>query len=934
MPETLYIIDTYAQVFRAYFAIRGGMRSPVTSEPTHAVFGFTGMLTKLFRQFKPHYVIAAYDAPGKTFRDDMYAEYKATRNVTPDDLTAQIPRIFELIELFGIPLIGSPGYEADDVVATIVHRILNDPETQDVDIRLVSKDKDLEQLLGPRVSMFDIHTDTTIDVAALMTNKGIRPEQVVDYLALIGDNVDNVKGVDGIGPKTASELIQQFGSIDGIYANLDKIKGKRRENLEAAVGHLPLSRKLVELCKDCPVEFSMDEARLSPPKVPELVGLFQQLGFNRFQDEVRSLVAAGALPTAELPTPPEFTGALDFESTPSHAIVTKEVGTVKDGDYRAVTNEADLAQLVATLKSQTLISVDTETTGLGKDSQLCGFSFAWTEGAAVYVPVLSPEQSEHLDESTVVSALKPLLEDPALGKCGHNVKFDAAVLLRHGVRLRGVVFDSMLAMALIDAGLGNAKLDNLAQKLLNYQMVPITDLIGDGKDQVSMEEVPLCDITPYAAEDADIALRLMRALEPKLREMGLDRLLREVEAPLTTVLAEMEFNGILCDPDELQRQGDDLGARADELKRAIFEAAGMEFDLNSTKQLAEVLFDRIGFKVVKKTKTGRSTDAEVLDKLVLDEDKTRPETAVPRLILEYRQLSKLISTYLGNLRAAINANTGRIHTTYHQLVTATGRLASQNPNLQNIPVRTDVGRQIRKAFPAPGGKRLICADYSQIELRILAHLSNDPALISAFESEEDIHTAVAAEVFHTPLDQVTREQRSNAKTINFGIIYGVTPYGLSRRIDGMDVPTATVLIADYKARFRGIDTFLNECIQKAMQDGYVNTMMGRRRAIPEVHSGNMSQRALGERLAINSVVQGSAADLIKVAMVNMARMIDADKLPLKMLLQIHDELVFEAPVDQANELAKIICEEMERAMHLKVPLRAECGVGDDWYSAK
>lgn len=936
MPETLYIIDTYAQIFRSYYAIRGGMRSPVTSEPTHAVFGFTGMLVKLFRQFQPHYVIAAYDAPGKTFRDEMYAEYKATRNVTPDELIVQIPRIFELLELFGIPLIGLPGYEADDVVATIVHRLVEDSGTDDIEIRLVSKDKDLEQLLGPRVSMFDIHTDTLIDVAALKENKGITPAQVVDYLALIGDTVDNVKGVEGIGPKTASELIQQFGSIDGILANLDQVKGKRRENLEKAVGHLPLSRKLVELCRDCPIEFTMDAARLSPPRIPELVSFFQQLGFNRFQDEVRRLVADKMLPSAG-DEPQEkreeaFTGALDFGG--EEPAPTVAPGTVKDGDYRSITTMDELGDLVANLRQQPIISVDTETTGLGRHADLCGLSVAWKEGAAVYVPIRSPEADRHLDEASVIGALKPVLEDPSLAKCGHNLKFDAGVLLRHGISLRGVAFDSMLAIGLIDAGLGNAKLDNLAQSYLHYQMVPITDLIGDGKDQLSMAEVPLRDITPYAAEDADIALRLQHVLEPKLVEMGLDKLLREVEAPLTAVLAEMEFNGILCDPDELLRQGDALGARAEDLKRSIFEAAGQAFDLNSTKQLGDILFDKLGFKAVKKTKTGRSTDAEVLDKLVLEEDKNRPETSVPRLILEYRQLTKLISTYLGNLRAAIDPKTGRIHTTYHQLVTATGRLASQNPNLQNIPVRTDVGRQIRKAFPAPPGKCLICADYSQIELRILAHLSNDPALIAAFESDEDIHTAVAAQVFHTPLDQVTREQRNNAKTINFGIIYGVTPYGLSRRIEGMDVPTATALISDYKNRFKGIDTFLNECIQKAMQDGYVTTIMGRRRSIPEVHSGNPHQRALGERLAINSVVQGSAADLIKIAMVEVARRIDEEKLPLKMLLQIHDELVFEAPADRAGELSQLICRQMERAMTLRVPLRAECGAGPDWYSAK
>ncbi|MBV9867665.1 MAG: DNA polymerase I [Abitibacteriaceae bacterium] len=941
MSETLYLIDGHAQIFRAYYAIRGGMRSAVTGEPTHAVFGFTGMLLKLLSQFHPHYVVVAIDVSAPTFRDDLFDQYKGTRNAVPDDLSAQVPRILEVVELFGLPVIGHAGLEADDVIATITQRILDDQKCQDINIRIVSKDKDLEQLLSDRVTMFDIHTDTTIDVAWLQANKGITPEQVIDTLALTGDTVDNVPGVEGIGLKTAAQLIQQFGSIDGIFANLEQVKGKRRENLEKARTHLPLSRQLVTLIRDADFAFSLEAARVRPLQTGKIISLFQQLGFNRYQDEVRRLDLS--------PQPPLRNGDGEADSyapeTTTLEIVHKtlpltpplrngEGGGGRGSTYESITTSAQLEELVNTLRSQPIISVDTETTGLGNDSRLCGLSFSWQTGHGVYVPTLSPQPQLHLDETTVLAALKPLLEDESLAKCGHNLKFDAGVLLRSGVHLRGVVFDSMLASILIDPTSPAHKLDYLAQSLLHYEMTPIAQLIGDGEKQISMDQVPLEQVVPYAAEDTDIALRLYHQMLPQLQEMGMSALMHDVEAPLEPVLAEMEANGIICDPDELLRQGDVLNERVQELRAQVQELVGHEFDLNSPKQLAEVLFDKLGLKAGKKTKTGRSTDIQELERLAALEDADNPRSSVPRLIIEYRQLTKLISTYLGNLRAAVDKRSGRIHTTFHQLVTATGRLASHNPNLQNIPVRSNVGRQIRQAFLAAPGHLLICADYSQIELRLLAHLSGDAALVAAFEQNQDIHTAVAAQVFNTPLDQVTKEQRAKAKTINFGIIYGITPFGLARRIEGLDVGGAGELIADYRRRFPGLDGFLQRCVHEALEQGYVSTIMGRRRAIPEITSPNASTRSLGERLAINSVVQGSAADLIKLAMVNVQRRIDRDQLPMKLLLQIHDELVLEAPEAIAREQAAIVCQEMERAMPLRVPLQAECGVGKNWLEAK
>ncbi len=918
MPETLYLIDAFAQIFRAYYAIRTPMHSPATGEPTQAVFGFTAMLLKLFSQFRPHYAVVAIDSPGKTFRDDLYPEYKATRRDTPEELLSQVPRVFQVVEGFGLPIVGQPGLEADDIIATITQRVLDDPALSHLHIRIVSKDKDLEQLLGERVSLFDIHTDTTTDVAALMENKGITPAQVIDLLTLMGDTSDNVPGVEGIGPKTAAQLIQQYGSLDGLLANLGQLKGKRRENLEKALPTIPLSRTLVTLKRDADFPFALGDARVGPPDPARLLPLFQQLGFNRFRDEVQRLAPPSAAAPAQ---------QADLFTTPPAA----PARTATEGEYELITTMAQLQTLAAILRAQELFSFDTETTGLERDALLCGLSFAWEEGKGVYVPLRSPTPETHLAPEQVLETLGPLLADPAVPKCGHNIKFDAGMLLNAGIALRGVVCDSLLASLLSDPTRSSHKLDELALAHFNHRMIPISELIGEGG---TMDQVPLDQIAVYAAEDADLSLRLCRRFLPKLEELGMGELMRQVEAPLCTVLARMEAQGILCDPEELRRQGAILGQRVEELRAQVWALAGGEFQLESTQQLAEVLFNKLGFPPGKRTKTGYSTDITVLEKLASREDRSDPRTGVPRLVIEYRQLTKLISTYLGNLEAAISPRDHRIHTTFHQLVTATGRLASHNPNLQNIPVRTEVGRQIRRAFVAPPGHLLICADYSQIEIRLLAHLSEDPALIDAFLHDLDIHAAVAAQVFGVPLDQVTRRLRDQAKTINFGIIYGVTAFGLAQRVEGMDLGAATALIADYKRRFPGIETFLQECVRRALDQGYVATLMGRRRAIPELQERDRNLRSLGERLAINSVVQGSAADLIKAAMVRVQDRIDQEKLPLKLLLQIHDELVFEAPADQAPALAELVCGEMEAAMALKVPLRAEAGIGPDWMSAK
>lgn len=930
MARTLYIIDGYAQIFRAFYAIRGGMTSPVTGEPTQAVFGFVAMLHKIFLQLKPDYLVVAMDGPGKTFREDLYAEYKATRPPMPEDLRPQIPRIIELLQLYGIPIVTQEGYEADDVIASVVRRILQDAACSDIDIRIVSRDKDLEQLICDRVKLYDVHKDEIVDEAALYAEKGIKPSQVIDLLALTGDTADNVPGVKGIGTKTAAQLLQEFGSLDGILANLDKIKGKRRESIEAAKDVLPLSKQLVTLRDDADLALDLDAARLGPVDLDGILRLFNQLGFRRHQEEVRKIAEqVGSAPKQPCPAKQEAVAAPEASAAAAAPVVAEP-----RGEYEMVVTPDRLAEIVAILKEQPMVCLDTETTSLSNDAMLCGISLAWRPGHAVYIPTHSCSPERHMDAATVLALLRPVLEDPSIPKCGHNLKYDARVLLRSGVKLRGLRFDTMLASQLLDPNRPSHRLDELVLEHLGYRMIPITELIGEAPNQCSMADADLARVAEYAAEDADMTLRLQARLAPQIAANGMTELLTNVEAPLAGVLAEMEEHGVLCHPELLAEQERELREQVNALRSRIFALVGEEFNLDSPRQLAEVLFDRLGFKPVKKTKTGVSTDIEVLGRLALEERPDDPVSSVPRLIIEYRQLSKLISTYLGNLRDAINPRTGRIHSTFHQLVTATGRLASSDPNLQNIPVRQQVGRQIRRAFTAPPGHLLLCADYSQIELRILAHLSADEGLLESFRRDEDIHAAVASRVFGVPMDQVTPEQRSKAKTINFGIIYGVTPYGLSRQIPGLDVSDAAKLINDYKARFPGIERFLHECVAQAEQYGYVTTMLGRRRAIPEIRSTNRSQKSQGERYAINTVVQGSAADLIKVAMVNLQRRIDQEGLPLKMVLQIHDELVFEVAEAEAERAAQIVKEEMEHAMELRVPLKADVGMGYNWLDAK
>ena len=969
MP-TLYIIDGYAQFFRAYHAIRTPMTSPVTKEPTNMTFGFVGMLLKLLKAEspnlaaagKPDYVALALDVGGDkgTFRSQIYPEYKAHRKEPPEDLAPQVQRCLNMLKSIGVPIIGVPGYEADDVFATLVATLR--AKHADLRIRMISKDKDLKQLLESSgddhiVELFDVHTDTPFTMKSLHEETGLTPDRVVDMLTLMGDTADNVPGVEGVGEKTAAAMIQEWKSLDNLLEHADQIKGKRGEKLREAIPHLALSRELVTLRKDVPFEFDLASADVRRFNLLELIPILKEVGFNRYQDDVRALTGvASDAPKSQstTQTPPAshkpksqpkeslFGGGL-FD-----ALQPQVVRTAESGEYRCVKTRPELDEVIVAMRHASVIAIDTETTGLSPlTARLVGISISTKIGSGWYIPVMSPEPKTHLTTKEVIEAIRPVVEDVSKAKCGHNLKYDILVLRSHGLELRGLTaeggLDSMVGSYLVDASRSSHSLDSLALALLNRTNISLTELIGSGKDQKTFDSVPLESATQYAAEDADVALQLHDTLMPQLREMNLLPLLNDVELPLVEVLAELEWNGVLVDPDELDRQRvrleKQIGVIAEQLRRESMDSIGRTFDPDSPKQLAAALFNAaedeipgLGLKPLKKTKTGVSTDAEVLEKL--SEDPTI-KTPIPKLILEYRQLTKLVSTYLVALKDAINPKTKRIHSSFNQTVAATGRLASSDPNLQNIPIRTDIGREIRKAFIAPENRTLVTADYSQIELRILAHLSKDPGLIEAFKAGTDIHTAVAAQIAGISPHEVTREQRSGAKMVNFGIVYGITAFGLARRL-GIGEREAAEIINGYKRRFAGITTFLQECVEHARSHGFVETMLRRRRPIPEIDSGTPARRALAERLSINSVVQGSAADLIKLAMVRIHRRLkdEAKWSETRMLLQIHDELVFECPKEQAQEVRAMVVTEMESAMQLCVPLKVDAHIGVNWFEGK
>lgn len=971
--DIFYVVDGHAQFFRAYYAIRGGMTSPTTNEPTHMVYGFVGMMMRLLREQRPTSLALVIDAAGdqRTFRSQIYAQYKANRTPPPLDFHGQVERCLEFTKLLGVPVFAIEQVEADDVIATIARRVQR--EKSSMRMRIVSRDKDLSQLVDAQTTLFDPQTGIDLGPEQLFETKGVRADQVADMLALMGDTSDNIPGVAGIGPKTAAQLITTYGSIDGLLANLDALTPKRRDAIVAAQSTLALARQLVALKDDCQIDFSYDAARLdlNRANVPAILALLGLLGFGRLRGEVETLLTGkSAIPAVDTRTPAQTTpraitpatkfsrrtSADDAADAPLFAaLIDAEQSTTTDGaaialshpvhsaEYSLARTADEIQAVIADARLASTqgakISFDTETDSLNKVvARLCGVSLSWRKGQGVYIPTRSPDPSTHCATTEALDLLRSFFEDATVGKVAHNAKFDIQVLRRHGVIVRGLVGDSMVASYVVDATRMSHSLDSLAQSQLEYTCVPIKDLIGSGDFQRTFDQVPIALAAPYAAEDADVALRLDQILTDRIDADGLGALYRNIEVPLIDVLAELEFNGILVDAPELEKQCLRLSATTEEFRNSIIALAPHAFNPDSPKQLAAVLFNAptaqppgLGLKASKKVQGGPSTGIEVLERLAGD---PTVESELPTQMIEYRRLKKLVGTYLEALRHAIEPATGRIHASFHQTGTATGRLSSSDPNMQNIPIRTQVGRDIRRAFVAPPQYELLACDYSQIELRVLAHLANDPAMIAAFQAGIDIHTAVAAEVNGIDPSQVTDQQRSGAKMVNFGIIYGITPWGLARRLGAGTTPSrAREIIDGYRQRFSRIDAFLIQCVEEAKSQGFVTTLYGRRRAVPQVHSPNAGERSLGERMAINTVVQGTAADLIKIAMVNIHKELSSAFPNVRMLLQIHDELLFEVPAMDLSAAQPWIVKHMESAANLRVPLRVESSHGVNWFDA-
>lgn len=913
MSRTLYLIDGHAQIYRAYYARVGNLSSP-SGEPTRATYVFCQMVLNLLRDRGPDYLAMAMDVSDETvFRKELYPEYKAHRDPPPEDLPAQADRIVQILEAVGVPILRKERFEADDIMATLARAFAD----EDLDVFLVSRDKDLEQLLSDRVALYDPGKDEILTPERLFETKGWRPEQVIDVQTLTGDTVDNVPGVPGIGPKTAAKLIARYGSAAGVVEHADELTPKQRDNVKTFAPNLDLTRRMVTLRDDVPIRLDLQQAACERFDWQAARPIFEELGFRRLLEQVAD-VSDGATERRS-----------DEGEEAAGAAVRAEVATPSKGEYQLVNTPGELADLAAALNEQPAFALDTETTSVNAiDAELVGLSFSWEAGRGYYVPVKT-FFGQALAPDLVRDQLAPVLADPRALKVGQNLKYDLTVLRLAGMQVAGPLFDTMIAAFVLDPTRGSYKLDKLVADLLDHRMIPITDLIGKGRGQLTMDQVPVEQVAEYAAEDADYTWRLEQLFADQLRGSDREKLFNDIEMPLVAVLTEMEINGISLDVEFLAEMGTELTARVATLTRQAHEAAEADFNLDSPKQLGEVLFDKLGFRVVRKTKTTRSTDADTLETLARETGH-----ALPSLMLDYRELQKLRGTYVDALPAARSRRTGRIHTSYHQTGAVTGRLSSSEPNLQNIPVRTELGRQIRRAFvPRGEDELLIVADYSQIELRVLAHFCEDEELTRAFAEDRDIHAFVAAQINGVPLDEVTKEMRSQAKAVNFGIVYGQSAFGLSQTT-GMSRGAAQAFIDGYFLRYPRIRNFIDKCVADAKRDGFVRTILGRRRPIENIESRNRNARAQAERLAVNTVIQGSAADLIKLAMINLHRRIEQENLPLRMLLQVHDELVCEAPRDEAARHGGIVADLMRSAMELRVPLKVDVGLGENWLEAK
>jgi len=920
----LVLVDGSSYVYRAFHALPPLSNS--RGEPTGAVLGVLNMLLKFLKDFQPRRIAVVFDAPGRTFRDELFAEYKAHRPAMPNDLRAQIEPLLKIIAAQGLPLLRVPGVEADDVIGTLARRAAQAGQT----VLISTGDKDMAQLVDASVTLINTMNNALLDRAGVKAKFEVYPEQIIDYLALVGDSSDNIPGIDKVGPKTGARLLQQYGSVANLIAHVAEVPGKVGENLRAGLTTLELSQKLATIRTDLELPLSLEELTPGAPDTASLRELYSRYDLKALlrQLDGGEAGAAGAAGTAAA-VPARMSGAGE---TPDSAGAGGALPAAADLErhYETITRWEDLERWLKELRAAQLFAFDTETTSLDyMRAEIVGVSFCISPGSAAYVPLRhvytgAPEQ---LDRARVLTALKPMLEDPTRAKVGHNLKYDAHVLLNAGIALAGMRFDTMLESYVWNSVATNHDMDSDAQRYLGMRTITYEDVAGKGARQICFDQVPVERAGEYAAEDADVTLRLHQALWPQLTAVpALRRLYEECEQPLLPVLLSMEHHGVLVDRERLRAQSREFAHQLQELLAQAHREAGHEFNIESPKQLQQILFERLQLPVRRKTPTGQPSTAEdVLEELA-------GSYALPRIVLEYRALAKLKSTYTDKLPEQVNERTGRIHTNYAQAVAATGRLSSVDPNLQNIPVRRPEGRRIRQAFIAPPGHLLLAADYSQIELRIMAHLSGDESLRAAFAADRDVHQATAAEVFGVELAAVTPDQRRTAKVINFGLIYGMSPFGLARNL-GIERGAAQAYVETYFQRYPGVKRFMDNTRAQARETGYVETVFGRRLYLPDIRSGNAQLRQYAERSAINAPMQGTAADIIKRAMITVDAWCRREHAPARLIMQVHDELVFEVPTAELAAVTAAVREHMVNAASLSVPLRVDVGSGANWDEA-
>jgi DNA polymerase-1 len=918
----LVLVDGSSYLYRAFHALPPFTNS--RGEPTGAVFGVLNMLNKFLKDYEPERIAVVFDASGKTFRDELFAEYKAHRPPMPDDLRAQIEPLFAAVKGMGLPILREPGVEADDVIGTLACAAAQ----QNLSVLISTGDKDMAQLVSPRITLINTMSNTVLDREGVKSKFDVWPEQIIDYLALVGDSSDNIPGIDKVGPKTAAKWLGQYVTLDKLVADAANVGGKVGENLRAGLATLDLARKLATIRTDIPLPLSMDELRRRPPDTEALRTLYTRLELRTL---LRQLDGGGtSAPTPTAPDAPTASGQPTIEGAPGAVLNDgAQIIAAAPRHYDTITSAAQFEEWLKRLEGAELFALDTETTSLEyTKAEIVGVSFAIAPGRAAYLPLRhdyagAPDQ---LDRDASLARLKPLLESEQHAKVGHHLKYDAHVLANHGITLRGMRYDSMLESYVWNSVAIRHDMDSAAEKYLGMRTIHYEDVAGKGAKQIPFSQVPVDKAAEYSAEDADVTLRLHQVLWPQITTVpALTRVYEEIEQPLVPVLTRMEEHGVLLDRQMLRTQGNELAKRLMDLLALAHKEAGAPFNLDSPKQLGTVLFEKMQLPVLRKTPTGQPSTAEdVLEELA-------ESYPLPKLILEHRNLSKLKSTYIDKLPEQISPRTGRVHTSYHQAVAATGRLSSQDPNLQNIPIRTPEGRRIRQAFIAPPGHMLLAADYSQIELRIMAHLSGDDGLLGAFAADRDIHQATASEVFGTPLDAVTADQRRSAKAVNFGLIYGMSAFGLSKQL-GIPRGTAQEYIDLYFARYPGVKRYMEETRAQARSQGYVETVFGRRLYLPDINSRNKQFQQAAERAAINAPMQGTAADIIKRAMIAVDRMC-TERGGARLIMQVHDELVLEVEAARVADVGAAVREHMMNAAALRVPLRVDLGTGPDWDKA-